>query len=285
MVMLVTVDELKKMLDAKAQDILIVDARSWHEYYSGHIPRAVNMDLFAFHWADTSDEGIERFNSSLKMLLKSAGITYDKHIIFYDDITGTLAARGLWLMHYICHEHAMVLDGGFRMWRRRGYPIEKEPTRPSPVKEDYAYRFNSDVLATYRYILERMNDHNVRIVDARSREEYHGIYVRASRGGHIPRAVNIDWEANIMHNGTMKPVEMLRKVYSSILHRDDEGKDDNGEEGVKDDDNDMEMICYCQGGYRAAHAYLALKLLGMKKVRVYLGSWYEWGNRYELPVE
>ncbi|MEO9364755.1 MAG: sulfurtransferase [Nitrososphaera sp.] len=284
MVMLVTVDELKKMLDAKAQDLLIVDARSWHEYCYGHIPGAVNMDLFAFHWADTSDEGIERFNSSLKMLLKSAGITYDKHIIFYDDITGTLAARGLWLMHYICHEHTMVLDGGFSMWRRRGYPVEKEPTRPSPVNEEYTYRFNNDVLATYRYILERMNNHNVRIVDARSREEYYGIHVRASRGGHIPNAVNIDWEANMMHNGTMKPVEMLRSVYSSILHRDDEGNDDK--EGVKeDDDNDMEIICYCQGGYRAAHAYLALKLLGMKKVRVYLGSWYEWGNRYELPVE
>ncbi len=284
MVMLVTVDELKKMLDAKAQDLLIVDARSWHEYCYGHIPGAVNMDLFAFHWADTSDEGIERFNSSLKMLLKSAGITYDKHIIFYDDITGTLAARGLWLMHYICHEHTMVLDGGFSMWRRRGYPVEKEPTRPSPVNEEYTYRFNNDVLATYRYILERMNNHNVRIVDARSREEYHGIHVRASRGGHIPNAVNIDWEANIMHNGTMKPVEMLRSVYSSILHGDDGGNDDK--EGVKeDDDNDMEIICYCQGGYRAAHAYLALKLLGMKKVRVYLGSWYEWGNRYELPVE
>jgi thiosulfate/3-mercaptopyruvate sulfurtransferase len=274
--MLVTVDELKKMLDAKAQDLLIVDARSWHEYCYGHIPGAVNMDLFAFHWADTSDEGIERFNSSLKMLLKSAGITYDKHIIFYDDITGTLAARGLWLMHYICHEHTMVLDGGFSMWRRRGYPVEKEPTRPSPVNEEYTYRFNNDVLATYRYILERMNNHNVRIVDARSREEYYGIHVRASRGGHIPNAVNIDWEANMMHNGTMKPVEMLRS--------DDEGNDDK--EGVKeDDDNDMEIICYCQGGYRAAHAYLALKLLGMKKVRVYLGSWYEWGNRYELPVE
>ncbi len=275
MVMLITVDELKKMLDTR-RDLLIVDARSWHEYCSAHIPGAVNMDLFAFHWADTTSEGIERFNSSLKMLLRSVGITYDKHVIFYDDITGTLAARGLWLMHYICHEHAIVLDGGFRMWRRRGYPVEKEPTRPSPVKEDYAYRFDDGVLATYRYILERMNSHNVRIVDARSREEYNGMYVRASRGGHIPNAVNINWEANVMHNGMMKPVEMLREVYSSILQSNDEDKGN---------DDDIEIICYCQGGYRAAHAYLALKLLGMKKVRVYLGSWYEWGNRDELPVE
>ncbi len=274
--MLITVDELKEMIDAEAKDLLIVDARSWHEYRSGHIPRAVNIDLFAFHWADTTDEGIERFNSSLRMLLRSVGITYERRVVFYDNITGTLAARGLWIMDYIFHANAMVLDGGLSAWSRKGYPLEKEPTRPSPVNEEYAYRFNRDVLATYRYVLERMGNPNVRIVDARSREEYHGIYVRAARGGHIPNAVNINWEANVMDDGTMKPIERLYEVYS-ILYYNKRGEDEGND--------DMEIICYCQGGYRASHTYLALKLLGMKRIRVYLGSWYEWGNRDELPVE
>ncbi|MFN4336700.1 MAG: sulfurtransferase [Candidatus Nitrosocaldus sp.] len=296
--MLITVDRLREMLD-EGRDLLIVDARSWREYCSGHLPRAVNMDLFAFHWADTTDEGVERFNSSLRMLLRSVGITYERDVVFYDDITGTLAARGLWLMHYISHTNAMVLDGGLSAWRSKGYQLEKEPTRPTPVDVDvdvdgYTYRFNRDVLATYRYILERMGNPNVRIVDARSREEYHGIYVRAARGGHIPNAININWEANITDNGTMKPIERLNEVYS-ILHGDSSGYYSNKVDGKEKDDMDMDMdmererereiICYCQGGYRASHTYLALKLLGMKRVRVYLGSWYEWGNRDELPVE
>ncbi|MCS6767847.1 MAG: sulfurtransferase [Candidatus Nitrosocaldus sp.] len=286
--MLITPVELRQMLerDRDRDKVLIVDARSWHEYRSGHVPGAVNMDLFAFHWADTSPEGIEGFNSSLEMLLRSTGVTYDKRIVFYDDITGTLAARGLWLMHYISHNDAMVLDGGLSWWVRQGYELEDEPSRPSPVHGGYTYRFNGDVLATYRYILERLGDPNVRMVDARSSEEYHGLYVRASRGGHIPGAVNVNWEMNVMRDGRMKPVEQLRRVYSSILYSGVGGQGgDEGRKGRDDYEYEHEIICYCQGGYRAAHAYLALRLLGINHVRVYLGSWYEWGNRHELPVE
>jgi len=103
------------------------------------------------------------------------------------------------------------------------------------------------------------------IVDARPREEYDGSEVRAARKGHIPSAINMDWTQNIK-NSIFKSKGELSNIYSKIP-------------------KDAQIITYCQGGYRAASAFLALKMLGYKKVKMYLGSWGEWGNRLDLPAE
>lgn len=101
-------------------------------------------------------------------------------------------------------------------------------------------------------------------MDARSREEYSGSDVRAVRRGHIPSAMNIDWQINI-ENGTFKSKDKLSRIYSKIP-------------------KNSQVITYCQGGYRAANAFVALKMLGNKKVKMYIGSCGEWGNRPDLPV-
>ncbi|MBI3254979.1 MAG: sulfurtransferase, partial [Nitrosarchaeum sp.] len=83
--------------------------------------------------------------------------------------------------------------------------------------------------------------------------------------GHIPNSINVDWNLNITEDGTMKDNKSLSELYQQI------SKDD-------------EIVTYCQGGYRAANSFLALKKLGFKNVKVYVGSWGEWGNRLDLPV-
>lgn len=259
--MLISTGELRERLD---DNILIIDARSWQEYSEGHIPNAVNFDLFAFHWADTSKHGIEAFNRQTAMLLSNAGVSYDKPVVFYDDVSGMFAARGVWLLEYFSHNNVAMLDGGMRKWKSDKYAVEKKPNNYKPAR--FEPKINPSVLATYRYILENLSNTNVKIVDARTKEEYEGKYARAARAGHIPNAVNINWEDNVNKDGTFKSNDALMKLYRKI------GKDD-------------EVICYCQGGYRAANDYLALKRLGYKKLRVYLGSWYEWGNSVDLPVE
>lgn len=258
--MLISASDLEKRLDDK--DMLIIDTRSWKEYSNGHVPNAVNLDLFAFHWADTSEEGIEAFNRQMVKLLSNAGISYDKFVVFYDDVSGMLAARGVWLLHYFSHERTAMLDGGITKWVKDGHGLQKEPVAYKP--NDFKPKINPDVLATFRYVLENL--HKVKIIDARTPSEYSGKFVRAARAGHIPNAKNVDWQENIASDGTFKTNDELKKLYEGI------GKDD-------------EVVLYCQGAYRAANDYLALKKLGYKKLRVYLGSWYEWGNMLDLPVE
>ena len=79
-------------------NIVIIDTRSFQEYSDGHIPGAVNLDLFAFHWIDTTKEGIEHFNRQTEMLFSFVGITPEKKVVFYDEISGMLAARGVWML-------------------------------------------------------------------------------------------------------------------------------------------------------------------------------------------
>jgi thiosulfate/3-mercaptopyruvate sulfurtransferase len=124
---------------------------------------------------------------------------------------------------------------------------------------------NSKIIADAKEVMRSISNKNVVIVDARSRQEYNGSEVRAARRGHIPSAVSIDWRRNI-ENSTFKSKAELSKIYSKIP-------------------KNAHVITYCQGGYRAANAYLVLKMLGYKNVNMYLGSWGEWGNKLNLPIE
>jgi thiosulfate/3-mercaptopyruvate sulfurtransferase len=92
--------------------------------------------------------------------------------------------------------------------------------------------------------------------------------VRAKRGGAIPGAKHIEWTKNLDERGAFKPATELQRMYEQA--------------GITPD---REVITYCQGGYRGAHAYLALRLLGYPRVRSYIGSWKEWGDREDLPIE
>ena len=146
---------------------------------------------------------------------------------------------------------------------KEGYPIE---TKTNPfVKTTYRGKPNPKVLATAGEIEKSIGKKGTALLDARTKEEFEGIHMRAARAGHIPSAINIDWEENIQ-GGSFKTKEELAKLYSKIA-------------------KDSKVVTYCQGGYRAAHSFLALKILGYKNVKMYLGSWGEWGNKTELPVE
>jgi thiosulfate/3-mercaptopyruvate sulfurtransferase len=256
---LVQTKELAETLDDP--NLLIIDARSFKEYSEGHIQGAVNLDLFAFHWFDTTSEGIESFNRQMQQLFSFVGITNEKKIIFYDEVSGMLAARGVWLLMYFSHPQVFMLDGGIKKWKRENLLVETKANGFRPTK--FSGKINSDLIATFEYIKKNLNQ--IKLIDARSHDEYDGTVIRAARKGHIPTAVNVDWNLNVAEDGTLKKDSDLLTLYKIP--------------------KDSEVVTYCQGAYRAANAFLALKKIGFKKVRVYLGSWTEWANRLELAIE
>ncbi len=257
--MFITAKDLAKELENP--NLVIIDARSYKEYSQGHIPGAVNLDLFAYHWFDTSREGMEIFNAQSRMILSFVGITLQKKIVFYDDISGMLAARGVWLLMYFSHENVLMLDGGIKKWQADGLPLETKTNGYKPAKFDGM--INPEIVAGYEHVSKNLG--KLVLIDARSKEEYDGTVIRGARRGHIPNAVSVDYSLNIAQDGTLKDQKSLAELYKIP--------------------KDAEVVTYCQGAYRAANSFLALKKLGFEKVKVYLGSWGEWSNRTELPVE
>ena len=257
--MLISTSELNSILNDP--DIIIADTRSFKEYYEDHIPGSVHLDLFAFHWIDTTKQGIENFNSQARTLLSFLGVTSEKKIIFYDSVSGMLAARGVWMLMYFSHQNVSMLDGGITKWKKENLSLEIKANNFKPSK--FLGKINPDIISGFEHIRDNLD--NLKIIDARSTGEYDGTVVRAAQTGHIPNAINIDWNRNLREDGIFKSDDELSKMY--------------------DIPKDSEIVTYCQGAYRAANSFLVLKKLGFKNVKVYLGSWGEWGNSTVLPIE
>lgn len=263
--LVISPEELHSSITAsmgKNEALLIVDTRPFSDYAEGHVPGAVNIDLMQFHWIDTSMEGIKQFNKQSRILLSNIGASKNKFVVFYDNVSGPSAARGVWLMLYFSHSNVAMLDGGMARWKAKGLPIE---TRTNPfVHSKFEGKPDPKVLAGYAAVKSAIKKKNIILIDARTREEFDGSTVRAARAGHIPKAINIDWNENIRES-VFKGRDDLARLYEQIPKSAD-------------------IIAYCQGGYRAANTFVVLKMLGYKNVKMYLGSWGEWANRTDLPV-
>ncbi|MDH3696917.1 MAG: rhodanese-like domain-containing protein, partial [Nitrosopumilus sp.] len=205
--MLISTTELDSILNDS--NVIIADTRSFKEYSEGHITGAVHLDLFAFHWIDTTKEGIENFNKQTQNLLSFLGVTSEKKVIFYDSVSGMLAARGVWMLMYFSHQNVSMLDGGITKWKKENLPLETKSNGFKP--SNFSGKINPDIISGFEYVRDNLK--NVKILDARSTGEYDGNIVRAAQSGHIPNAINIDWNQNISEDGTFKNDEELSKMY------------------------------------------------------------------------
>jgi thiosulfate/3-mercaptopyruvate sulfurtransferase len=244
----------------------LIDARSAGEYGEGHIPGAVNLDVGAIGTANTDPEGVDDFNRRQVAALRAAGVNVDSLVVAYDSQSGASAARTVWVLDYYGHDQVYLLDGGLAAWRAAGGGLTTEV--PRVPAGNFAAHPRPAALATYRDILDRLDRPGTVILDTRRRSEYLGTEVRAARGGTIPGAVHLEWLNHLDDRGAVRDADELRALFAR--------------HGVTPD---QEVIPFCGGGYRSAHAYLVLTMLGYPRVRNYLGSWGEWGNRPELPVE
>jgi thiosulfate/3-mercaptopyruvate sulfurtransferase len=257
----ISVDEAAKLVGKKG--VVFVDTRNYWKYAAGHIPGAVNLELYAFHWIDTSQTGMGAFARQMAMLLGAFGINNDAQVIFYQNNSGYDAARGVWLLEWMGNRHGRLLDGGFNLWKKSGHARSTKDARFARAR--FVPRLNANAVSTLDALNDLTGEKNVKVVDTRSQGEYDGSRRRALKAGHIPGALNIEWKRAVRRDGTLKSAEQLREVYRGLSTGD-------------------ELVTYCQSGYRAAHSWLVLKLLGFECVRNYMGSWYEWGSAPSTPV-
>ena len=271
---LVDVDWLKANLNKEGLRIVEVDYDPKLAYDQGHIPGAVLID-----WRKDVNNPNERDfldAAGFEKLMSRLGISNNTRVILYGDYNNWFATFAFWIFTLYDHENVQVLNGGRKKWIDSGGELTTEipkiqPTTYNVKRVNLEYRvFLQDLLKL------KASKTDLALVDVRSPAEFKGEITappeypdeHAQRGGHIPGAVNIPWGQAVREDGTFKSAEELKQLYES--------------KGVSPD---KEVITYCRIGERASHTWFVLKyLLGYPKVRVYDGSWTEWGNLVRFPI-
>ena len=259
-------DQLESMLGRPG--VLIVDVGDEERYERHHLPGAVQLDYESLNGMSPPASGLLPSDRQLGEVLSALGLTPETHVIAYDGGKSGMAARLLWTLDVVDHRRFSLLDGGLTAWLAGGRPTVTDIARPSPTS--FRVPAHTQARADKSYILDHLSDPEVVLLDARSPAEFSGQDVRAARGGHIPGAVNMNWTLAFddARSPRLRPAEELRKLLE--------------ETGVTPD---KEIIVYCQTHHRSSHSYIVLKSLGYSRVRGYDGSWSEWGNDPETPIE
>lgn len=243
-------------------------------YDMKHIPGAVRID-----WFTTLQHPVRRdflTKEEFEDVCERAGITNDTALVFYGDKSNWFACYALWIFEYYGHKNVKIMNGGRAKWEQEGKPMTREILTYTP--SEYVASEPDKSIRAFREQVFAQIESKKPLVDVRSPQEYSGELISmpnypqegAQRGGHIPGAVSIPWSKAVDEaDSTFKSPEELRSLYE--------------EKGITPD---KEIIAYCRIGERSSLTWFALKyLLGYPNVKNYDGSWTEWGNLVDAPIE
>jgi thiosulfate/3-mercaptopyruvate sulfurtransferase len=270
---LVTTEWLADHLDDEGLVVAEVDENP-DLYDEGHVPGAVKL-----HWQEDLQDPVERDlveKDAFEQLMGRLGIGNETTLILYGDRNNWFAAYAYWYVKIYGHEDVRILDGGRQKWIDEDRQLSTETPAASPAS--YTARERDESIRTYRdQVRESLGVSGRELVDVRSPQEYAGELISppgyeqegAQRAGHIPTAQSIPWAQAVRDNGTFKAADELRELY-----------------GAKGVTPDKSVTAYCRIGERSAHTWFVLReLLGYEDVKNYDGSWTEWGNLVDVPIE
>lgn len=265
--LIVEPEQLQEHLDDPQLLIIDVPANS-DSYRQGHVPGAVFLDFRYLMRGDGPVPNDVPSVEALSRLFSTLGLTRDTHVVAYDDEGGGWAARLLWTLELIGHTRYSYLNGGIHAWRDAGFAESTEPTALTP-SDYHAEILNPNTLITCEEIKEKLGDRQFAVWDARSKDEYDGARGNNQHRGHIPGAVNMDWLDAMDRNRALRI-----RDYAELIT----------ELGALGLTPDMEIATHCQSHHRSSFTWLVGKALGFN-IRGYAGSWSEWGNRDDTPIE
>ena len=242
-------------------------------YAEAHIPGAIGFD-----WKKDLQDQIRRDflgPAQFGALFGSRGISNDHTVVLYGDRNNWFAAYTYWYLKYYGHDKVKLMNGPREKWIAEGRPTSSDV--PSYEAQQFTAQEGDPAIRAMRDEVSDALDSNTRLVDVRSPQEFSGELIAmagyeqegAQRAGHIPGAASVPWAQAVREDGTFKPADELAELYAS--------------KGVTDGNP---IIAYCRIGERSAHTWFVLhELLGIDDVRNYDGSWTEWGNMVNVPVE
>lgn len=259
--------DLVERLDDPA--IRVIDLSPGEVFGEHHVPGAVHLPYGELVTSRPPVGGLLPDDATLLRVLGAAGIGPGVQVVAMDAEGGGAAGRLMWTLDALGHEPTAILDGGLRAWVQEGFPLEAGPGA-NPAAGTLAVNGDRANVRTAETIMEHLGDDDFICLDARSAGEYDGSTARAARGGHIPGAAHYEWTRAMDpgRNLRLRPLDDVRAELEAA--------------GIS---ADREIVTYCHTHHRSAFSYALLRILGYPRVAGYPGSWSDWGNRPDTPIE
>jgi thiosulfate/3-mercaptopyruvate sulfurtransferase len=261
----VEVLEPDAVADLPETDTLLVQVTSSALFEQAHIPGAVLIEPAELVCGIPPANGKLPSTAQIAATLSRVGYQPDQCIIAFDDEGGGWAGRLFWTLDVIGHHDWAYLDGGLHAWHAAGLPLAQGASTPVPA-EPCEITIDTAPIAEISDVMAAIDDANSVIWDVRSAEEYAGLRSGSARRGHIPGAVNLDWELLKDANRQLRLIDNLDDVAASL--------------GLL---QAKQIITHCQTHHRSGLSYLVGRLLGLN-IKAFHGSWAEWGNDPNTPI-